>query len=57
MGNQTKVTHVAVAGSIASILSGVLSFYQPDLMDALPGSEAAFAVILTAAIAYFVKAN
>lgn len=57
MGNNTKVSHVAVAGAFAAITSGVLKFYQPELMNAIPGAEAALAVILTGTIAFFVKAD
>lgn len=55
MGNNTKVTHVAVGGAFATILAGVMRFYQPELMAAIPGAEAAFAVVVTAIIAYIVK--
>lgn len=55
MGNETRVTHVAVGGAFAAIIAGVMKFYQPALMNAIPGAEAALAVILTAAIAYIKK--
>lgn len=57
MGNNTKVTHVAVGGAVATVLAGVLRFYQPELLAAIPGAEAAFAVIVTAGIAFAVKAD
>ncbi len=56
MGNTTKVTHVAIAGACSYLLVNVLAFYQPLLMDAIPGAESALTTILTVAATYLKRA-
>lgn len=53
MNGKTTVTHVAIGGSLATLILWLVSFYQPELYGTLPtGGEAAIGTILTAAFTY-----
>lgn len=56
MGNQSKVTHVAIGGAVATIIIAVLGAVAPDALPDQAGLEAAIAVIATAVISYVVPA-
>lgn len=56
MGNNTRVTHVAVAGAVSYLLVSVLGFYQAELMQAIPGAESALTTIFTVVGTYLKKA-
>lgn len=55
MGNQTTVKDLSMGGALAIWISGTLKYYQPDLMNSMPGAEAALAVFLTGLFAYIKK--
>ena len=56
MGNQTKVTHVAVAGAASYLIVAVLKYMSPELMQSMPGAEGAITTLLTVVATYLTRA-
>ena len=51
--NQTTVTHAMFFAALSTILTGVLAFYQPDLVKAIPGFREALPIVLMGLFTYF----
>ncbi len=49
---QTNLKDLSLGGAIAVLICGVIGYYEPELLDAIPGAEAALTVIITATFAY-----
>lgn len=52
MGPKTNIKDLSIGGAIAVLICGLIGYYEPDLLTAIPAAESALTVIITGLFTY-----